>query len=95
MKREVYAEIAEVNDIERLINSRVELPKMKVCEINKLVDIMKLHVPMPIVKTQYGLSDHTFYECPNCRMAFSESGLEEYKYCYKCGQALDTKNFAL
>ena len=92
--REVYAEKGKTN-LTFSLNPFVEMPKMRVSTVNLLNEYIKKNNAMPIIEKNNDLMEHTWYECPRCGKCFSKGSIEEYDYCYKCGQKLDVKNIAL
>lgn len=87
--REVYAEKC---DSILAMNPYVDMPRLRVSEYNKLSDLVRRNIKMAIV--QSNVAGYLAYECPNCGKIVP-SKINDYHFCMRCGQKLDTENYAL
>lgn len=88
--REVYK---DTNNPIPTLNPFVDMPRMRVDAINRLNELIKRNEARPMIARFIKELNKTKYYCPVCEAYIVDA--ENYKFCPKCGQRLDTDNIEL
>ena len=90
--------IQTIIDEIKFLNSR-ELPFMSHENNNRyiaMIEALEKQIPKKPIKETEDLIGrpikHTAYSCPRCKVSVNDVIESPYKYCMKCGQAIDKSN---